>query len=174
VSILRTVPGWVHPLRKPIYPSSSGLRFGAGRSGNRPAECGAGHCGVDLLCSVGTPTYSVHDGVVVTAQRNEVVGGSAGRYISINHAGGVAKSYYIHLDKVDVSKGQQVRAGQHIGTVGRTGVKTSPTHLHFAVKEKGKYVNPEPALRSWPTSAGGGLLFLAALTVVGWLAWTRL
>lgn len=167
------VSGWIHPLKNRSLPPSPGTRFGANRSGDRPAECGGGHCGVDLLCEVGTPTYSVHDGVVATAQPNEIAGGRAGRYILINHAGGEVRTSYVHLDRVDVKKGQQVRAGQYIGTVGRTGVKTSPTHLHFAVRVRGKYTNPEPHLRRWIAGGvqkGGGIVMVAAVGLVLWLA----
>lgn len=168
-----SIPGWVHPLKSPVYPESSGLRFGAARSGDRPAECGQGHCGIDMLCAEGTPVYAAHEGVVVTAQTNEVAGGSAGRYISISHAGGVAKTYYIHLDQLYVKAKQTVSAGQAIGTVGRTGVTSSPTHLHFAFMENGKYIDPEAAVRSWPTGGGSIVPFLAMLAVAWW-AWKRL
>lgn len=43
--------------------------------------------------------------------------------------------YYAHLDKVMVKPGQFLKAGEVIGTIGRTGFsaykKTSPTHLHL-------------------------------------------
>ena len=45
--------------------------------------------------------------------------------------------YYAHLDKVMVKSGQFLKAGEFIGTIGRTGFsaykKTSPTHLHLMV-----------------------------------------
>ena len=45
--------------------------------------------------------------------------------------------YYAHLDKVMVKPGQFLKAGEVVGTVGRTGFsaerKTSPTHLHLMV-----------------------------------------
>lgn len=45
--------------------------------------------------------------------------------------------YYAHLDKVMVKPGQFLKAGEVIGTIGRTGFsaykKTSPTHLHLMV-----------------------------------------
>ncbi len=45
--------------------------------------------------------------------------------------------YYAHLDKVMVKSGQFLKAGEVIGTIGRTGFsaekKDSPTHLHLMV-----------------------------------------
>ncbi len=45
--------------------------------------------------------------------------------------------YYAHLDRVDVKLGEEVRAGQFLGLLGRTGknahMNRSPTHLHFMV-----------------------------------------
>jgi peptidoglycan LD-endopeptidase LytH len=45
--------------------------------------------------------------------------------------------YYAHLDKVMVKPGQLLKAGEAIGTIGRTGfsaaIKSSPTHLHLMV-----------------------------------------
>jgi peptidoglycan LD-endopeptidase LytH len=45
--------------------------------------------------------------------------------------------YYAHLDKVMVNPGQFLKAGEVIGTVGRTGFsagkKSCPTHLHLMV-----------------------------------------
>ncbi len=45
--------------------------------------------------------------------------------------------YYAHLDKVMVKPGQLLKAGEVIGTIGRTGFsaekKDSPTHLHLMV-----------------------------------------
>jgi hypothetical protein len=45
--------------------------------------------------------------------------------------------YYAHLDKVMVKPGQLLKAGEVVGTIGRTGFsavkKESPTHLHLMV-----------------------------------------
>ena len=45
--------------------------------------------------------------------------------------------YYAHLNEIFVRVGQIVSKGDHLGTIGRTGVKAylqqSPTHLHFVV-----------------------------------------
>jgi murein DD-endopeptidase MepM/ murein hydrolase activator NlpD len=43
-------------------------------------------------------------------------------------------SCYMHLDATRVRSGQDVKRGEVIGTVGRTGVKESATHLHLELK----------------------------------------
>jgi len=45
------------------------------------------------------------------------------------------------MKDVDVKKGQKVKRGQKIGTVGSTGTSTAP-HLHYEVIYRNKKVNP--------------------------------
>jgi len=142
---------WVHPLagnrQLPLYP---GRRFGAARSGQRPAECGAGHCGVDLGTVRGAVVHAASDGTVLSVVREPR--GLAGRFVSITHVAGI-KTAYMHLDHVrlDLEPGQTIRAGEPIGTVGRTGVRVSGPHLHFAMSQKRGdrywFIDPEPMLR---------------------------
>jgi murein DD-endopeptidase MepM/ murein hydrolase activator NlpD len=56
---------------------------------------------------------------------------SSGITIEIDHHNGLL-SYYGHLSKLLVSKGQTVQRGQVIGISGMTGTATGP-HLHFGV-----------------------------------------
>ena len=55
----------------------------------------------------------------------------SGLTIMINHGNGL-RSFYGHLSRIDVAKGQYVRRGQVIGISGSTGTATGP-HLHFGV-----------------------------------------
>lgn len=60
--------------------------------------------------------------------------GAGGRYVCILHhtdEGAWRRSCYMHLEDVDVRHGQEVQAGDKIGTVGRTGMRRSAPHLHF-------------------------------------------
>ncbi|MAT29237.1 MAG: hypothetical protein CMN29_30600 [Sandaracinus sp.] len=41
------------------------------------------------------------------------------------------RTCYMHLEDVEVEWGDEVEAGQRIGTVGRTGMRRSAPHLHF-------------------------------------------
>lgn len=141
-------PRFVHPLPGPEreLPANSMRVFGADRPGRRPDECGRGHCGVDLAGARGTPVMAVRDGVVVNVVRHG--GGRAGRFVRIDHDDGMT-TVYMHLDRVreDLEEGMRVAAGETIGTLGKSGVRESPPHLHFGVKVDGEYVDPEPYLR---------------------------
>ncbi|MCQ4823141.1 M23 family metallopeptidase, partial [Eubacterium callanderi] len=46
-----------------------------------------------------------------------------------------------HLSSIDVSKGQSVRQGQHVGAVSTTGTSTG-NHLHLSFLVNGNYVDP--------------------------------
>ncbi|OCG34277.1 murein DD-endopeptidase MepM [Gilliamella sp. Gris1-4] len=106
----------------------------------------APHNGVDFAVSRGTPVLSVGDGEVVIAKYS----GSAGNYIAIRH-GRQYMTTYMHLDKILVKPGQQVKQGDKIGLSGNTGRSTGP-HLHFELHINNKPVNPLTA--SLPISEG--------------------
>jgi len=71
--------------------------------------------------------------------------GAAGLMVTIRHENGL-RSLYMHLDDILVSKGDEVRQGERVGTVGRTGIVSSGAHLHFELRYDGKHVDPLPAL----------------------------
>ena len=142
---------WVHPLAgKRLLPWRDFGRFGAPREGVRPAECGRGHCGIDLGGTRGAIVHAAADGVVSLVFHE--IRKEAGRYVAIDHPGGL-RTFYMHLDEIrpDLEIGQAVRGGEPIGTVGRTGVIKDAPHLHFAIaQERGIrrwYVDPEPILQ---------------------------
>lgn len=141
---------WVHPLTGKRYlPIRDSRRFGAARAGERPPECGRGHCGVDLGGERGSAIHAVSSGTVVASDRDET--GRAGRYVVLAHGQG-RKSYYVHLDviRADLEPGALVETGEVLGTLGRTGIRHSAPHLHFAVslQQKGRrvFIDPEPLL----------------------------
>ena len=55
----------------------------------------------------------------------------SGKTVEIDHGNGLL-TFYGHLSKISVTKGQYVQRGQVIGTSGMTGTATGP-HLHFGV-----------------------------------------
>lgn len=141
---------WVHPIAvERQLPSKADRRFGAARPGDRPAECGGGHCGVDLGGGRGAIVHAALGGRVVRIKHAPL--GASGRYVAIEHPEGV-RTTYMHLDSVNpqLVVGIEVASGEPIGTLGSSGVHHSPPHLHFTVQRRvdghWQYVDPEPML----------------------------
>ncbi len=95
------------------------------------------HDGLDFSAPQGTDVYAAGDGVIEMASRS---GYGYGNKIIINHGYGY-QTVYAHLMSFKVSEGQHVKRGQLIGTVGSTGLSTSP-HLHYEILRNNKKVNP--------------------------------
>ncbi len=95
-----------------------------------------------------------HEGIDISAKRGTQVFASAsgrvegllysrfgyGNRVVIKHSYGY-ETLYAHLGSINVKKGQYVKKGQLIGTVGSTGLSTGP-HLHYEVHLNGKFVDP--------------------------------
>ena len=94
------------------------------------------HKGIDFTVPKGTPIQATGDGKIITAKRSP----SYGRYVVIRH-NDEYETLYAHMDKIQVKKGQKVKRGEQIGTVGNTGRSTAP-HLHYEVHQKGRAINP--------------------------------
>ncbi|SIT00378.1 M23 family metallopeptidase [Belliella pelovolcani] len=95
------------------------------------------HTGVDFSAPKGTPIYATGDGVVIDVK---TVFGGYGKYIEIDHGFGFV-TRYAHMNEFSVRKGQRVKRGDQIGTVGNTGSSTAP-HVHYEILKDGRYVNP--------------------------------
>ena len=97
----------------------------------------ARHTGQDFASKTGNPVYATGDGVIekvdfkYTGYGNEVV---------IDHGFGY-KSRYAHLNTIDVGVGQNVKRGEKIGEIGKSGKSTGP-HLHYEVLYRGDAINP--------------------------------
>lgn len=98
------------------------------------------HSGIDFGGDRHDPVYATADGVVQTSSKDR----HFGNYIIIQHDNGIRTHYY-HLQKSDVTKGQEVVKGEQIGTLGSTGRSTGP-HLHYEVEKDGVKVDPKPYL----------------------------
>lgn len=122
------------PVLKPVHDSYMSSGFGNRRHPiHRRIHF---HRGIDLATNRGTPVIAPADGYVVSAGQN----GGYGLFIAINHVYGF-ETYYGHLNKIYVRKGQFVKRGDKIGEVGSTGLATS-SHLHYEVHSKGKALDP--------------------------------
>ena len=95
------------------------------------------HEGIDLTAPRGTPIFATADGVVLQASPTT---GGYGNKILIDHGFGY-RTLYGHCFEINVERGQKVKRGDIIGTVGSTGLSTTP-HLHYEVHIHGKKVNP--------------------------------
>lgn len=98
------------------------------------------HQGLDIAAKTGTPIKAVADGTIT---HSGTMGGY-GNLIIIDHGNGIT-SYYGHCNKLYKKVGAKVSAGDIIAEVGSTGNSTGP-HLHFEIRQNGKYVNPQKYL----------------------------
>ncbi len=65
--------------------------------------------------------------------------------VEITHPGTPYVTIYRHMSKLFVAKGDRVPSGTRLGVMG--GSRKHPfRHVHFAVKENGKFVDPRPML----------------------------
>jgi len=82
------------------------------------------HYGLDFAAKKGTKIKAMLDGVVTLAQSDLFYTGGT---LIFDHGHGVS-TLYMHMEKIFVSKGQKVKQGDIIGTVGSTGRATG-AHL---------------------------------------------
>lgn len=94
------------------------------------------HQGLDIVNRIGTPVIATAAGRV--AERGRKSG--YGWMVVLDHGYGYQTAYG-HLDSIKVKKGEQVKRGQVIATLGNSGRSTGP-HLHYEVRVNGQPVNP--------------------------------
>lgn len=97
--------------------------------------------GINIKAPLGTTVKAADAGTVAYAG-NELKG--FGNLILVKHNDGWITAY-AHNDKVLVKKGQKVRKGEKISTVGSTGGVNTP-QLHFEIRAGKKAVNPRAYL----------------------------
>lgn len=95
------------------------------------------HYGTDIDGDTGDPVMASNDGRVVMVRDNY----ASGLTVVIDHGLELYTTYF-HLSRADVKQDAEVKRGQVIGAVGRSGRVTGP-HLHFGVKLEGRYVDAE-------------------------------
>ncbi len=106
---------------------------------------GDGHDGVDIQGREGDRVVAFRGGTATAHSQPR----GAGNYIVIDHGDG-SSSRYMHLGTMRVQPGQsfEVREGEQIGTMGRTGnvPRQGDTHLHFEFRRNGRDIDPMPLL----------------------------
>jgi murein DD-endopeptidase MepM/ murein hydrolase activator NlpD len=122
------------PLQAPLDPLPEGERFGSRRVINGSVR--SPHGGADYPAPKGTPVVAAADGVVALVGDHFF----GGRSVFLDHGDGLI-TMYLHLSRVFVKEGREVRRGERVGEVGATGRATGP-HLHFGVRWHGARVDP--------------------------------
>ena len=95
------------------------------------------HAGTDVRCPTGTPLLAVDAGTVVQVQR----GTTAGNIIRYSTPHGRVSC--MHLQTIAVDEGDELQAGQQIGTTGATGNVTG-AHLHLELRPDGADSSVDP------------------------------
>ena len=108
-----------------IHPIDGDLRF---------------HAGTDIAAPTGTPIYAAFDGIVTESEYDKW----NGYHIKLQHDNDIM-TVYCHCEKLNVKKGEVVRAGEIIGTVGSTGSSTG-AHLHFELRINNVSYDPQSVL----------------------------
>ncbi|RKX23784.1 MAG: hypothetical protein DRP45_09695 [Candidatus Zixiibacteriota bacterium] len=94
------------------------------------------HRGIDIANHPGTPVIAPADGRV----KKYGTYGNMGKMLVIDHGYGFVTRYG-HLGEIKVKRGQQIKRGDVIATIGNSGKSTGP-HLHYEVWRNGKVMNP--------------------------------
>lgn len=93
------------------------------------------HKGIDIAANAGTSIKAAMTGTVSVAEENS----EYGKFIKIVNKD--VMTVYAHCKSLKVKKGDKVKIGQTIATVGSTGNSTGP-HLHFEIRLSNRYINP--------------------------------
>lgn len=116
--------------------------FGAARNGGRTHE------GLDMTANCGRPLVAVRSGTILKAATDPEL---KGNYVVLKGRSERRTYLYAHLKRpAAVKEGQKVRAGRRLGSVGQTGnAASTPCHLHFEVRSRGRLLDPAPLVGSW-------------------------
>lgn len=98
------------------------------------------HDGVDIAGKMDEKVKSMTSGIVTRVYNDAMLGAT----VEIDHGSGLVGFYSNLSEDVPVTKGQTVSAGTVIGSIGDTaeGEIDEETHLHFALKKNGEWIDP--------------------------------
>ena len=119
-----------------LYPVPGRILTAFGESVDTLTGIGYKSEGLDLSAEEDTPVKASRDGMVILTGNHS----SYGFYVIISHAGGW-KSFYGHLNRIDVAPGDELKSGTSLGLAGRSGTARSP-RLYFALIRDGETVDP--------------------------------
>jgi murein DD-endopeptidase MepM/ murein hydrolase activator NlpD len=90
------------------------------------------HSGTDLAGPCGTPVYAAHGGTIEVDTTQSWAGPWL---VKVTTGARSLTTWYAHMQKITVSRGETVQPGQQIGLVGNEG-NSGGCHLHFEVHLK--------------------------------------
>jgi len=99
------------------------------------------HYGLDFAQKTGTPIKAMVDGVVTLAKKDLYFTGAT---LIFDHGHGIS-TLYMHMDEIFFEKGDIVKQGDVIGTVGASGRATGP-HLDIRLNWFGTRLDPATIL----------------------------
>ena len=99
------------------------------------------HYGLDFAADEGTTIKAMLDGIVTLAEHDLYYTGGT---LMFDHGHGIS-TIYLHMQKLLVKKGQKIKQGDVIGTVGSTGRATGP-HLDIRLNWFQTRLDPETVL----------------------------
>ncbi|GAA4089944.1 M23 family metallopeptidase [Zhongshania borealis] len=108
---------------------------------------GRPHYGLDIAAPTGSTVTAPIDGVVTLAHPDMFYSGGT---LIIDHGMGVS-STFIHLSRVLVAEGQEIKQGQVIAEVGATGRATGP-HLDWRINWAGLRLDPALVIGPMPSA----------------------
>ena len=126
---------FIYPLNKYIITGVYGSQRILNGKPRRP------HYGIDFHAPEGTPVKSMMDGVV-TLVKNDMY--FTGGTIIFDHGHGIS-TLYMHMKDINVKKGQKVKKGEIVGTLGQSGRATGP-HLDIRLNWFEIKLDPETIL----------------------------
>lgn len=94
------------------------------------------HSGIDIRATYGTSVLATAGGVVIFSGYHQYLG----HCVKLDHGYGM-QTWYGHMSKRLVEKGDTVSRGDALGNVGSSGRSTGP-HIHYEVHVADKRVNP--------------------------------
>ncbi|PTL59720.1 peptidoglycan DD-metalloendopeptidase family protein [Paraconexibacter algicola] len=138
-----TLRGHMYPIRGPHADRGVIGLFGVPRNGGRTHE------GYDVNAPCGTRMVAARGGTVVRSRFDPVL---YGHEVIVRGALDGRTYRYAHLRTTPrVRRGDRVRTGQTIGSVGDSGnARTTGCHLHFELRTRGgRLLDPQPFLHRW-------------------------
>ena len=130
----------VYPQGRPV--SSGWLSSYFGKRTDPFTGKPANHTGIDFAGKMGAEVSAVAEGVVTWSSDRY----GYGMMVEINHGNGYA-TRYAHNSENLVSVGDEVKKGQIVALMGKSGRATGP-NLHFEVLHNGARVNPVKFIRN--------------------------